>query len=947
MKRFAILFVLVTSLAATSLYGQSVACPGLHNPTSFNTPAGSRGSWSARVGDRVNNGVSGSTGSNVLSTCSRPNKPAIKGNTNITSSLYYSGNCPHRCGSCNHCTLFDGHDQRFRIYTQADAGLDAFTINNGQGMQRIPSGHTSSIRLGDMRATGSCVSDINTDGNNKGSEALFYTMFVTSQNALLFIDYAIVACRYTHDPYEAGEFIIRVCGKNSSTGQWNNYPLHDSLWFNVPAPAIGGTLPAPWVEGLPGGPSGATTCGYCYKPWTRVAINLIDYIYDSVRIEMYTSDCVYNVDPIYAYIAGSCQPIQISTSGCPAGENTNIDTLWAPADLLTYTWYVSTEGYDGPITNTQYLIDNVPFRQVQGTTNARNWYVSTLDDFIVPNGATMDTVGVQTYKCVMTSAMDPAKPFHSTLYCQVGNTKPIINANFNIECHDTAIIEMNAHGHIAYRGPNAPEIVDSLTQWIFYDGSDAETPAVDTLYGRNVVYRTPLSGDHAVRLTMYSSDSTCYTSRVYVIHIDTPPDTRIDISKKTLCEGEQVTITDLTTDIIAREWHFADTVIYGQGNSMNSTRSVTRDFTESTNPFMLITTGPSDCKDTLYDTIFFFKDPEINFSSDTIICNGHESHVRVSTPVPGCSFSWYRHKDQPGETPICTGDILYVRPTQPHTTYYVKISADEAGCVAWDSVTLSLLTTKITVTPPHAKHCPGDSVTLTGSGALWYEWTSYPPDPELDAQAHNQTIVVSPHQDTRYYLTGYAADSCDIAAISVLVKEIPLPILDFEYAPHYIDTETPVVSFTDLSQNRYSTKWNFGDGGFSTGEHINHYFDIYADSCNYVTMHTLNELGCARDTTWMIPIDTFGFYRPNVFTPSKATNNVFQIISYSKMDKFHISIFNRGGARVFSSDDPHFVWDGTHDGKPCPQGAYPYVITYTRAGSITEYRIKGVVTLLR
>ncbi len=201
MKHFAILFVLVTSLAATSLYGQSVACPGLHNPTSFNTPAGSRGSWSARVGDRVNNGVSGSTGSNVLSTCSRPNKPAIKGNTNITSSLYYSGNCPHRCGSCNHCTLFDGHDQRFRIYTQADAGLDAFTINNGQGMQRIPSGHTSSIRLGDMRATGSCVSNINTDGNNKGSEALFYTMFVTSQNALLFIDYAIVACRYTHDPY--------------------------------------------------------------------------------------------------------------------------------------------------------------------------------------------------------------------------------------------------------------------------------------------------------------------------------------------------------------------------------------------------------------------------------------------------------------------------------------------------------------------------------------------------------------------------------------------------------------------------------------------------------------------------------------------------------------------------------------------------------------------------
>ena len=191
---------------------------------------------------------------------------------------------------------------------------------------------------------------------------MFYTMMVTPQNALLFIDYAIVARKYDHSPAEAGEFLIRVCGKNSSTNQWNNAPLTDSLWYNVPAPHYSGALPAPWVDGRPGPAAGGTTCGYCYKPWTRVAISLMNYLYDSVRVEVYTSDCIYDVDPIYAYIAGSCQPMLITASGCPQGMSDAIDTLKAPEGLLTYKWYVSENGYSGS-TGSSTTMENVPFRQ--------------------------------------------------------------------------------------------------------------------------------------------------------------------------------------------------------------------------------------------------------------------------------------------------------------------------------------------------------------------------------------------------------------------------------------------------------------------------------------------------------------------------------------------------------------------------------------------------------
>lgn len=943
MKR-SFLLVILLCLGITATQGQSnTACPGLHNPTNFNPVAGGSGSWSARVGDRVQ-GSGGSTGTNILSTCARPNKTPIIG-PNILSSTYYSGYCQYTCGTypgtgCAH-TFSDANDHRFTIYTASNAGLDEFTINStGQGMQRIPPNHSSSIRLGDMRSTGTCVSNINTDGNNKGAEALYYTMRVNSQNALLFIDYAVVARRYSHTPTEAGEFTIRVVGKNAN-GQWNNAPLTPALFYNVPAPEVGTTLPSPWIEGRPGGPSGATYCGYCYKDWTRVAISLIDYIYDSVRVEMYTSDCIYNVDPIYAYIAGNCQPMTISASGCPGGESDAVDTLRAPADLLTYTWYVADNGYSGNTSSTTEMA-NVPFRLVSPSSTS-NVYVSRLADFITNTG---DTVGTTTYKCIMTSAMNPTMPFESTVYTTVSNTKPIINATYTVNCDSTITFE--GLGRVPYEGQNAPTIVDSSTTWTIHEGSLDDTPVIGEVHGRIAQFKFSDNQIHAVTLSMYTEDTTCYTSKTFLVQPIMPPANQISIDKRTLCVGDTATITDLTEDIVSRRWEFANDTIEGSSdnNTLNNTKVLKKVFTDFENPFMLITTNQAGCSDTLYDTIFFFHDPEITYSNDTIICNGHETHVVATTPVEGCTFEWYRHLNQEGESPVSTGNVLMVRPTQPKTTYYLKIIA-EAGCVAWDSVNVRLLTTKITANPANGRICIDSVATLTGSGALYYLWYAIPPDPSMDGQEHNQTIMVSPTQDTRYYLIGYAADSCDIAAIDFLVQSISVPTLDFEYSPHYIDTEIPVVNFLDKSEGRDHTQWLFGDGGTSTGQSVTHHFDIYATDANWATMRSYNSAGCYVDTTFWIDVDTFGFYRPNVFTPNKNENNRFFIVCPSTMDKFHIAIYNRRGLLVYESDDQHFQWDGSYNGTALPTGAYPYVITYTRAGSVSTTRVKGTVLLLR
>ena len=167
-----------------------------------------------------------------MSTCTdAPDIPC----ENITSTTYYSGGGweLQQCGE----TYFDANGKRFQIITQDNAGIDQFTVTSTDpGMPRIPAGYLSSIRLGDMHNNGQSSHEhsFNSQQQNKGAEALFYTMYVTSENALLLINYAVVARRFSHTAYDAGEFLIRVVLQNED-GTWPNEPINDYLWYQLTA----------------------------------------------------------------------------------------------------------------------------------------------------------------------------------------------------------------------------------------------------------------------------------------------------------------------------------------------------------------------------------------------------------------------------------------------------------------------------------------------------------------------------------------------------------------------------------------------------------------------------------------------------------------------------------------------------------------------------------------
>jgi len=61
---------------------------------------------------------------------------------------------------------------------------------------------------------------------------------------------------------------------------------------------------------------------------------------------------------------------------------------------------------------------------------------------------------------------------------------------------------------------------------------------------------------------------------------------------------------------------------------------------------------------------------------------------------------------------------------------------------------------------------------------------------------------------------------------------------------------------------------------------------------------------------------------PNVFTPNAdGINDPYRVLICGA-EQFQLSIFDRSGRRLFSSNDPEAGWDGKINGTPAPEGTY-------------------------
>lgn len=956
---------------AMAQWNQALACPGWNNPNNFTAGGATINKYSGQgIGISSSNKpcpnpLSGATGASSFGTTYTAAQLAGVQSSGCSSSL------PNNAKQFVIMTDINGHDP-----------------NTGNALKYVPTQFntqdttpgaintniTKSIRIGDGCSAGSANSDYS------GAQ-LNYTMRVSEDNAMMYIYYAIVAEAPGHGQKGNPTFIIRAMRKNAAN-QW--VQISDTLAYYISStPSTDQSdncANMGYVTLAANGQSGWHQYGsgynqVYYKDWEKVCINLTNHLYEEVQIQVIIYDCIYNAHYAYAYIAGECRPMNITTTGCPPGLSTNVGTLTAATNMRNYVWYASEWGVGEPANAANFgpggQFSHYTWRQLTPDQSTAHVYAVQASDFRVTrrrNAAgmtvTTDSIGnQQTFRCKMTSALDPSKPFDSYLYVNMQNTKPTMDVDSLFMCDGTAKLWNRSYV------PGDPTlVVNGMTQWSFYNNEQCGGTALQTFTGDSAEYVFNDTEMKGVRVRTFTTDPTCYSDAIYPIKPREQPKAGMTVSEHVLCDADETTIVDTTSGDNTRMWIFRSTndtddgiqfdTLRGDGET---NRTVTRSFTHAVEPIELVVNngtyyidmvvGNGDtvwCTTTVRDTVSVFLHPELEVTGDTVVCQGSLTNATVrALGVEGCTYEWSRtYGTVTGGLP--TGPTLQVTPYADTSTYFVKVTSPQ-GCVAWDSIHAYLVRPQLEMLPADGRICPGDVATLTGHDADHYTWSASPADPSLEGQESAPQINVSPSVTTVYTMVGHGTNGCDATPLTKTVTIVPLPVPSVKLSPGFIDTDDPRVVLRDQSTYGVSSMWLFNNGETMTGREVSHTFNncIGYDSVP-VTLTSYNSLNCPTVYPFQIPVNVFTAWFPSAFTPGSSDgNDKFSIYTINEYQFFHIYIYNRRGELIYNSDDVHFEWDGTYNGEPCPQGAYVYTIRFRKPGTTTLSTMQGSVTLIR
>lgn len=95
-------------------------------------------------------------------------------------------------------------------------------------------------------------------------------------------------------------------------------------------------------------------------------------------------------------------------------------------------------------------------------------------------------------------------------------------------------------------------------------------------------------------------------------------------------------------------------------------------------------------------------------------------------------------------------------------------------------------------------------------------------------------------------------------------------------------------------------------------------------------VEAINEKGCkAQDEVCIDITNDYSVFVPNSFTPNDdGINDVFYVYGFG-IKECKLSVYDKWGELLFSSESQSKGWDGTYKGEICKLDTYVYHLEYT------------------
>lgn len=399
-------------------------------------------------------------------------------------------------------------------------------------------------------------------------------------------------------------------------------------------------------------------------------------------------------------------------------------------------------------------------------------------------------------------------------------------------------------------------LLDATTAGATYSWQDNST---------NPTFTANQSGTYSVNVT---TSCGVINDEVNVTVLDLP---QVNLgSDTTLCVGQTMSL-DATTPGATYLW---------QDNSTNSTFFVDQPGTYSVE----VTTG--SCVGTDQIVVDFITSPSIELGNDTLICSGQS--VILDASISGATYNWQDNSvlstytvtqsglyevevttscgvlmdniqidviplpvvDLGPDTAFCEGGTLLLDATNLNSTYlwqdnstsptfnvnqsgtYSVTVSNSIGCSVSDNINVVVDQIPVVSAGLDQSVCQGESVTLSGSGAVTYTWTN---------GASNGIAFVPGPGTTTYTVTGTTLGGCtDTDDVIVTVGNAP----NISFTADITSGCVPLtVQLTNTTPNATSCVWTLSDGtiisGCGTVEVV-----FEQDGCYDVTLTTELASGC-------------------------------------------------------------------------------------------------------
>jgi gliding motility-associated-like protein len=563
--------------------------------------------------------------------------------------------------------------------------------------------------------------------------------------------------------------------------------------------------------------------------------------------------------------------------------------------------------------------------------------------------------GVQEQSSDVSSSFAPTFTFPGP-----GNYLTTLIVNPGLECTDTAYIALTVGNpfSVGWSSQDSICIIDNAFdfdllssnqnasfEWTFdFDANIQQWNGTDVPV---ISFNSP--GFHTV--TLFGDDGDCETIFEDSIYIYAEPIVGIELPDELACLGLTVDFESITSEVNTIIWDFGSSDTDTDQSALfnpSFTYDVPGNYT-----VQLIGSSAPNCSDTSEIEIELNEllEMEINHNDSLCITEGlFNFEANVSGPIDAV-FTWDfgENASVTNSNELTVSGIQYFNPGLQH----IQLTGSFDQCI--DSVQSTLYV----YSEPFIDFAYIDGVQCAPSIAQFVNLSQVEGDViyAWEFGDGNGSALMNPsntYTEIGSYsvgLTLMALEGCTDTLYLMqqdLINVYPSPSAGFLVNPDKIDVCENEVSFINQSIGANSYAYFYDGGQFMTED--SDFTHAYTQSgSDYPLQVVYNEFGCSDSIREEVFVEPFTIYIPNTFIPDgDGLNDWFVPVTDYEIYEWDLSIYNRWGELVYLQNEPSIGWDGSFEGKACPDGVYIYTVTYKSCANPIESKlIKGFVNLIR